>query len=73
MTYRLAIFDFDGTLADSFPWFVGVFKQVADRHGFSRIHPQDLDSLRTRAHARSWRAWAYRAGSCRWWRAASPA
>ncbi|WP_259754996.1 HAD hydrolase-like protein [Pseudomonas sp. GCEP-101] len=47
MTYRLAIFDFDGTLADSFPWFVGVFNQVADRHGFSRIHPQDLDSLRT--------------------------
>lgn len=47
MTYRLAIFDFDGTLADSFPWFVGVFNQVADRHGFSRIRPQDLDSLRT--------------------------
>lgn len=46
MSYRLAIFDFDGTLADSFPFFVSVFNQVADRHAFNRIHPQELDSLR---------------------------
>ncbi|MCS4259870.1 phosphoglycolate phosphatase [Pseudomonas protegens] len=46
MSYRLVIFDFDGTLADSFPFFVSVFNQVADRHAFSRIHPQELDCLR---------------------------
>lgn len=46
MTYRLAIFDFDGTLADSFPFFVAVFNQVADKHAFNRIHPEELDALR---------------------------
>jgi phosphoglycolate phosphatase len=35
MTYRLAIFDFDGTLADSFPFFLSVFNTIADRHGFA--------------------------------------
>lgn len=29
MRYRLAIFDFDGTLADSFPWFATVVNDVA--------------------------------------------
>jgi phosphoglycolate phosphatase len=37
MNYRLAIFDFDGTLADSFPFFLSVFNTIADRHGFRRI------------------------------------
>jgi phosphoglycolate phosphatase len=37
MTYRLAIFDFDGTLADSLPFFLSVFNTLADRHGFKRI------------------------------------
>lgn len=46
MSYRLAIFDFDGTLADSFPFFVAVFNQLADRHALKRIHPEELDSLR---------------------------
>ncbi|AZE48630.1 hydrolase, haloacid dehalogenase-like family [Pseudomonas chlororaphis] len=46
MSYRLVIFDFDGTLADSFAFFVAVFNQVADKHAFRRIHPQELDHLR---------------------------
>ncbi|GIL02016.1 MAG: phosphoglycolate phosphatase [Alphaproteobacteria bacterium] len=46
MTYRLAIFDFDGTLADSFPWFLGVVNSVADRYGFRRIAPGEVDGLR---------------------------
>jgi len=33
MKYRLAIFDFDGTLADSFPFFIRVFNQLAEQHG----------------------------------------
>ncbi len=44
--YTLAIFDFDGTLADTFPWFVEVFNGVADRYRFRRIHPGELEALR---------------------------
>ncbi len=36
----LAIFDFDGTLADSFPFFLTVFNRLAEQHGFDSI---DLD------------------------------
>jgi phosphoglycolate phosphatase len=39
MKYRLAIFDFDGTLADSFPFFLRVFNQLAEQHGFKGIDP----------------------------------
>ena len=34
MKYRLAIFEFDGTLADSFPFFIRVFNQLAEQYGF---------------------------------------
>ncbi|MBK1836088.1 HAD hydrolase-like protein [Azospirillum sp. YIM B02556] len=44
--YRLAIFDFDGTLADSFPWFVGVLNGVADRYGFNRVQAGEVERLR---------------------------
>jgi phosphoglycolate phosphatase len=44
--YKLAIFDFDGTLADTVPWLVGVIDQVADRYGFNRLDGQDLERLR---------------------------
>lgn len=43
--YRMAIFDFDGTLADTFPWFVGVLDQVADRFGFRKVGAE-LEELR---------------------------
>jgi phosphoglycolate phosphatase len=46
MRYRLAIFDFDGTLADSFPWFMAVVNDFADRFGFRRIEPHEVDTLR---------------------------
>jgi phosphoglycolate phosphatase len=46
MRYRLVIFDFDGTLADSFPWFVATINTVADRYGFRRIEEGELDLLR---------------------------
>ena len=64
MSYRLAIFDFDGTLADSFPYFVAVFNQVADRHAFNRIHPEELDSLRKQGLGRSCLISECLAGSC---------
>jgi phosphoglycolate phosphatase len=44
--YKLVIFDFDGTLADSFPWFVGVVNAVADRYGFKRIDESEIETLR---------------------------
>jgi len=46
MKYRLAIFDLDGTLADSFPWFLSVVNSIADKHSFRRIEPSQVDSLR---------------------------
>lgn len=46
MNYRLAIFDFDGTLADSFPFFLSVFNIIADRHGFRRIDVAKAGHLR---------------------------
>lgn len=46
MKYRLAIFDFDGTLADSFPFFVRVFNQLAKQHGFRGIDPELVPTFR---------------------------
>lgn len=46
MKYRLAIFDFDGTLADSFPFFMQVFNQLAKQHGFKGIEPELVPTYR---------------------------
>jgi phosphoglycolate phosphatase len=46
MKYRLVIFDFDGTLADSFPFFLKVFNQLAAQHHFKPIEPDLVGSLR---------------------------
>jgi phosphoglycolate phosphatase len=46
MPYRLAIFDFDGTLADSFPWFTRVVNDTADKFRFRRVAPEEIDGLR---------------------------
>jgi phosphoglycolate phosphatase len=42
----LFIFDFDGTLADSFGYFLEVADQVADRYRFDRFDRGDLEALR---------------------------
>ena len=47
MRYQLVIFDFDGTLADSFPWFSRIINDVADRFRFKRMAPHEMDTLRT--------------------------
>ncbi len=44
--YQLAIFDFDGTLADSFAWFCSVVNQTADKFGFLRIEDGDIEAFR---------------------------
>jgi phosphoglycolate phosphatase len=46
MRYSLAIFDLDGTLADSFPWFLRNVNEVADRFGFRRVADRDVEMLR---------------------------
>ena len=46
MPYSLVIFDLDGTLADSFPWFQRNVNDVADRFGFRRVAEEDVEALR---------------------------
>lgn len=46
--YRLAIFDLDGTLSDSFPWFLSTLDLVADTHRLRRVAPGEIETLRTR-------------------------
>jgi phosphoglycolate phosphatase len=44
--YSLAIFDFDGTLADSLPWFFASLDETADHFGLDRIDMSRMDALR---------------------------
>ena len=46
MKYRLAIFDSDGTLADTLPWMRGIFNELAGEHGFRQIEPRDYERFR---------------------------
>jgi phosphoglycolate phosphatase len=46
MPYRLAAFDFDGTLADSFDHFVASVNTLAKRHGFREMDMSRLDDYR---------------------------
>jgi phosphoglycolate phosphatase len=46
MSSKLIIFDFDGTLADTFPSFVRVFDQAADKYGFKRLDREHQGILR---------------------------
>jgi phosphoglycolate phosphatase len=43
---RLAIFDFDGTLADSLPFFLSVFNRLAVQHRFSTIDVNNACAFR---------------------------
>jgi phosphoglycolate phosphatase len=46
MTIRLAIFDFDGTLADTFPLFIESINDLATRHDFRQVSDNEVDRLR---------------------------
>lgn len=46
MRYRLAIFDFDGTLADTFPWFRRIWNDVADHFHLPRMTDAEIEALR---------------------------
>ncbi len=45
--YDLVIFDFDGTLADSFPWFLSELNAVAARWRFRRVTKEEEPLLRS--------------------------
>jgi len=45
--YKLVIFDFDGTLANTFPWFLGIVDQIVDRFQLKRFEKDTLDDLRS--------------------------
>jgi phosphoglycolate phosphatase len=46
LKYRLAIFDCDGTLADTLPWMRSVFNQLAHEHGFRPVEPHEVERFR---------------------------
>jgi len=46
MPYSLVIFDLDGTLADSFPWFKRHLNEVAKRYRFRAVAEADIEMLR---------------------------
>lgn len=44
--FTLVIFDYDGTLANSAPWFAGVLNEVARKYRFREVAPGELERLR---------------------------
>jgi len=44
--YKLAVFDSDGTLADTLPWAADAFDQIAARHGIKPLGEQKRKELR---------------------------
>ncbi len=46
MTYKLIIFDFDGTLADSFPYFLRTINTLSATYDFPPVNPDDIEQLR---------------------------
>ena len=59
--YKLIIFDLDGTLLDSFSWFLRVLPAVADKHGFRRVaevealRGKDIRAMIAALEVRRWR------------------
>jgi len=44
--YRLVIFDFDGTLADTFGWFAHAINKIADKYHFKKVEPSEHETIR---------------------------
>jgi phosphoglycolate phosphatase len=47
MKYKLVLFDFDGTLADSAEWFLRRINELADEFKFRRIEAADYEKMRS--------------------------
>ncbi len=48
--YRLVIFDFDGTLADSAEWTFGKLNEIGKRFGLRHVTPEEIEMLRGRSN-----------------------
>jgi phosphoglycolate phosphatase len=46
MAYKLVIFDFDGTLADTADWTIGIFNDMAKKHRFKTVSADEIEMLR---------------------------
>jgi phosphoglycolate phosphatase len=46
LKYKLIIFDFDGTMADTFPFVMSVMNQVIDKYGLKSIDQDEIEMLR---------------------------
>jgi phosphoglycolate phosphatase len=46
MSFRLVIFDLDGTLVDSLSWFLSVVNGVARKYGFREIEDHEIEPMR---------------------------
>lgn len=44
--YELVMFDFDGTLGDTLPWFRSVFHTVSEKHRLKKLSPEEYEQLR---------------------------
>ena len=47
MKYKVVIFDFDGTLANSFPWFTQAYDTLAGTYHFRRVEHSEIEALRS--------------------------
>ena len=47
MKYKLVIFDFDGTLADTFPYVLHIMDQVSEKFDLKKVDRSEIDTLRT--------------------------
>ncbi len=45
--FKLVIFDFDGTLVDSYPWFQNSFNLAARKFRFKEVEAHELETLRS--------------------------
>jgi phosphoglycolate phosphatase len=50
MAYDLAIFDFDGTLADTAEWFASALNETAVRYGFRQLSEDEFVMLRGKSN-----------------------
>jgi phosphoglycolate phosphatase len=46
VSYKLLIFDFDGTLANSFPWLMDILDELADKFHTLHLDPSQLDEIK---------------------------
>lgn len=45
--YELVLFDFDGTLSDSFQWFISAINSAAQKFHFHSVSPSDIEIIRS--------------------------